>query len=259
MDITDKIKQLRFEQLEHIIKARRAAPFTEFISVNAKARSACALRHPGWMEEFRRFSNAAIEASVRAKLNNALSTATVTSAFESMSLGIMAKEDLTLEEYDLIISPVASFFPELIVLEQDWTPVPMDNTSRYQPFRQYGAPPAETSGISATKKTRTFRRTEDHLEEKAAEAAFDPNDFLAALKPKIAEPKKMTKEEALQAMLTTMKPKPEPLPQMMNKPVGMTEQELEDGLLAMPVASPSPEPKKLTPEEMIRMMQSKKV
>jgi hypothetical protein len=202
VEITERIKRLSYEQLEMVIKARRNVPLVGFISVNSKARSACIQRHAGWMDELLKYTNASIEASVRAKLNNTLSTATIISAFESMGLGIIAKKDLVLEEYDLLISSVVMVFPELVVLEQDWTPLPIDETSRYRPRNPYMLPPEESrTQATSPKKTRTFRRKEDNEEEQ-----FDAAFLEGILKPKKTEVK-LTQQEAVAKMLEAMKPK----------------------------------------------------
>lgn len=268
MEITDKIKRLTYEQLEVIIKSRRAVPLSLFLSANGKARSCCVMRHKGWMEELLKFTNAAIEASVRAKVNNAVSTATLISAFESMGLGILSKEDLILEEYDLLISPVAAFFPELVVLDQTWTPVPLEQTSRYPPYGGYLPPPEATRGITEVKKTRTFRRKEDN-EEVKGDDKFDPDDILAALKPKAKEPeRKMTSAEAIEAMMASIKSKgntfpPPPEPNLIeipdptivnveNKGLNISEQE------KVSISNTTVVPRsKLSPEELLRMMQKK--
>lgn len=251
MEITDKIKRLSHEQLEVIIKARRAVPLSLFLSANGKARSCCVMRHKGWMEELLKYTNAAIEASVRAKMNNAVSTATLMSAFESMGLGIMAREDLTLEEYDLLISPIAAYFPELVVLEQTWTPVPLEQTSRYPPYGGYLPPPEATRGVSEVKKTRTFRRKEDN-EEVKEDDKFDPDDILAALKPKEKkeEVKAVSSEDAIAAMLEAMK-KPKSKEEIVYDK--LDERVRVELSLEPPVEKPVSQPK-LTPEDLLRMM-----
>lgn len=200
----EKIKKLTYEQLDVIVKARRAVPLAGFLSVNGKARNAAIQRHKGWQEELIKYVNAIIEASVRAKVNNALSTAALISAVESMGLGIITKEDLTLEEYDLIISPMIGAFPELIVLTQDWTPIPLDESQRFRPSQPYMLPPEATrTEATMPKKGRTFRRTEDVVEDQFAKEESD--SFLEALKPKTVTPA-ISKDEAIQKMLDAMKP-----------------------------------------------------
>jgi hypothetical protein len=225
MEPPEKIKRLTYDQLDAIITARRAVPLVGFLSVNGKARSACVLRHPGWMEELLKYSNATIESAVRAKMASAISIAALLSAFESMGLGIIAKLDLTLDEYDLIMSPTISAFPELIVLEQDWTPEPLGETSRFRPFRPYELPPIESRTEATTyKKTRPYRRSED-LEEKVSDASVDMEGLMAALKPKPKAEVKLTPEEALAKMLEAMKPKEQKL------------EELEDRLFETPLVT----------------------
>lgn len=209
MQITDKIKKLNREQLDTIVEARRATELVKWISVNSKARSACALRHRGWQEESNAYVNAIIETSVRLHLQNTLTLATLISAFESMALGIIAQKDLTLDEYELLLSPVISIFPELILLEQDWTPEPIDESLRYRPRVMYQSPVEIKE-----KKNRPFRRTED-LEEIVEKEVFDTNDVMAALAPKEKKPE-LSKDEALKAMLAQMVKKP--TQQQVNEP-----------------------------------------
>ena len=258
MEITDKIKQLKFEQLEVIIKARRAVDLSLFLSVNGKARSACIQRHHGWQDELLKFTNASIEASIRAKLGSPISTAAIISAFESMGLGILAKTDLTLEEYDLIISPVVSSFPELIAEKQDWTPIPLEQGSKYRPYIQYQLPPEESrTQATLPKKTRPFRRTEDNLEAQVEEAAFNSADFIAALKPKEEVKKVLSKDDAIAAMLAAMKPKSTDLNES-GVPNYIADDIKEHWPEAVVVPVEQITSNKFTSEELLKMMQPKK-
>jgi len=258
LEITEKIKHLNREQLDAIVTARRAVSVTEFVSVNGKARAACIQRHYGWQDQLLKFTNASIEASVRSKIGNAISTAAIVSAFEAMGLGIIAKTDLELDEYDTIISPVISAFPELVVLKQDWTVVPLEQNKGWRPAVQYQPPPMETRGITE-KKGRPYRRHEDLETAVADAAAADINDIMAALKPKNKEPeKKLTGAEAIAAMLAAIK-KPEEkiiaIPDNSQVPVFETVAEI---LEIEVVSDPQPK-KKFTTEEMLKMMQPKKL
>jgi len=207
MELIDKIKNLKREQLDIIVSARRATPLVSFLSVNGKARAACIQRHKGWADLLLSYTNASIEACVRNKLGNAVTTAAIISSFESMGLGLIAREDLTLEEYNLIISPVVSSFPELIFKEQSWTPVPLEGNLRLTPRMQYQLPP-EVSRTEATtiRKARAFRRKEDY-ETDIKESGIDASDIMAALKPKKKETIALSPDDVLKTMLEAMKPK----------------------------------------------------
>src|SRR6266567_975592 len=98
MSFTDALGGLTVDQLREIIRLRRAVPLVAFLAANGKARQACALRHKGWMDHSTIFVNAMIRTVRRVELNEPYSTATLLSAAESYAIGLLAKDDLTLDE-----------------------------------------------------------------------------------------------------------------------------------------------------------------
>src|SRR6202158_2294451 len=124
MSVSDAVESLTLEQLDQIIKLRRAVPLATFLSVNAKARQACALRHHGWQDVFITYVNSMTRCFHNVGLRDNLKMATLLSSIESFSIGIICKEDLDIEEYNLIISPIAEVaMPEMFAKTQDWTPL----------------------------------------------------------------------------------------------------------------------------------------
>jgi len=200
VSLADAIENLSAEQLEEIIKLRRAVPLATFLSVNAKARQACALRHHGWENLVLSYTNAMIRGCRATKTIEPLKMATLMSAVESFSIGFIAKSDLDLEEYNLIIGPLAIIaMPDLLVTEQDWTPEPLPKEQRVHQ--------AYWAELQAKDKKKPKYKEED---DDPGEAAIDPLKFMTALTvKKVIAPivAKVTGKDAIAAMLAAMNPK----------------------------------------------------
>lgn len=195
----DAIAKLSEPELREIIKLRRAVPLGAFLAANGKARQACALRHKGWGEKVLTCSHAVIIACKLNEVRDSLDEATLMSAAESYGLGLIAQEDLTLEEYNLLIECVARVaYPEQILAEQTWTPVPLPSNEAMarQNYEAIKNRDLERSG----RKPKT-----DDLKQ----AGIDPTKALAAILGKKEKPKeptiKIDKESVISKMMKALK------------------------------------------------------
>jgi hypothetical protein len=206
MSVSDAVTNLTLEQLEAIIKLRRAVPLATFLSVNGKARQACALRHHGWQDVFITYVNSMTRAFHNTGLKDALKMATLLSAIESFSIGIICKEDLTLEEYNLIIQPIAEVaMPEMFAKVQDWTPLALPSPEVVA--KEYFKAQVERDKT----KLRTYKEEDLDPDGDLIDTNIDPATFLKAIGPKKKEPEKIVpklgSKEAVAAMLAAMAPK----------------------------------------------------
>jgi hypothetical protein len=203
MSFTDAIGSLTIDQLRDIIRLRREVPLVQFLAANGRARQACALRHKGWMDHSTIFVNAMLRKIRSVELNDSYATATLLSAVESYAIGLLAKDDLNLDEYNLLIGCVAKVAtPEIILTEQNWTPEPLPTNE------------AVTRKNYETLKTRDESRGKRHTQkedpdEELAESGIDTSKALAALlkpKPK-PETVKVDTKSAIDRMLGALKKK----------------------------------------------------
>lgn len=206
MSFTDAISTLTEPQLREIIKLRRAVPLATFLAANGKARQACALRHKGWMEVSNVYVNAMIVACHKTGLRDALDMSTLMSATESFSIGMIAREDLTLDEHNLLIKCIAEIAtPEIILQEQNWTPDPLPQSQAVA--RQY----FETLKEKDEKRGRGKSKERDlDPDGDLADTGIDPALAIKALlggAKKVVEKveSKISKEDMIARMLAAVK------------------------------------------------------
>jgi hypothetical protein len=147
--------------------------------------------------------NAMMIAIHRHGIRDALDIGTLMSATESFSIGIIARDDLDLEEYNLLIrciAPIAT--PELILKEQTWTPDPLPKPEslvhqQYEELKQ---------------QHQKHRKAKDDSEkEDLASVGINPVAALKALLGKKKEVKvepKVSREDAIAKMMLAMKKTP---------------------------------------------------
>lgn len=208
MAFTDAISSLTEDQLKEIIRARRAVPLATFLACNGKARQACALRHKYWLDSSAAWVNAMLRSINKNDFRDALGVSTLMSATESFAIGMIAKEDLDFEEYNLLISCIANVaLPELIATEQTWTPEPLPK-SELQARQHYES----LKEKDAKGRSRHIDRSPDpDPDGDLIDTGIDPAKALAALFKKKEAPKapesKIPKDDAIKRMLEAMKKK----------------------------------------------------
>jgi hypothetical protein len=122
--LVNLIQNLSAEELEEIVKNRRAVPLATFAAVNAKARIAAPICDPNWHTTMSANQTALLYAINRANATgkqNGLFTVSLLASIESITVGLIAKTYLKYTEYNLMVYPVASVCArDLMATSQDW-------------------------------------------------------------------------------------------------------------------------------------------